>query len=77
VTTTNVPLQELIDDYAAASVVDDTSRYRVLYGSNKQAFAYQMAAVPEPATWAMMIGGFAFVGAAARGRRSTLRAVAN
>jgi hypothetical protein len=28
-------------------------------------------AVPEPATWAMMIGGFAIVGAAMRGRRRT------
>jgi hypothetical protein len=28
------------------------------------------AAVPEPATWAMMIAGFGFVGAAARRRRS-------
>lgn len=27
-------------------------------------------AVPEPATWAMMIGGFAFVGAAARRRKT-------
>ena len=27
------------------------------------------AAVPEPATWAMMLGGFAVVGAAMRGRR--------
>ena len=29
------------------------------------------AAVPEPATWAMMIAGFGFVGAASRRRRST------
>jgi hypothetical protein len=27
--------------------------------------------VPEPATWAMMIGGFGFVGAASRRRRAT------
>ena len=32
-------------------------------------------AVPEPATWAMMIGGFGFVGAAAR-RRAATRAIA-
>ncbi len=30
---------------------------------------YDIAAVPEPATWAMMIGGFGFVGAAMRRRR--------
>lgn len=29
------------------------------------------AAVPEPATWAMMIGGFGVIGAAARRRRRT------
>jgi hypothetical protein len=29
-----------------------------------------IAAVPEPATWAMMISGFAIVGASLRGRRS-------
>jgi hypothetical protein len=31
---------------------------------------YDLNSVPEPATWAMMIGGFGFVGAAARRRRS-------
>jgi hypothetical protein len=30
---------------------------------------YDLIAVPEPATWAMMIAGFGFVGAAARRRR--------
>lgn len=30
---------------------------------------YDAIAVPEPATWAMMIGGFGFAGAAARRRR--------
>ncbi len=29
------------------------------------------AAVPEPATWALMIGGFAFAGAAMRRRART------
>jgi len=32
-----------------------------------------MAAVPEPATWAMMIGGFALAGAAMRRRRTAIR----
>ncbi len=31
------------------------------------------APVPEPASWAMMIGGFALAGAALRGRRAKLR----
>jgi hypothetical protein len=29
------------------------------------------SAVPEPSTWAMMIGGFGIVGGAMRRRRST------
>jgi hypothetical protein len=37
---------------------------------NGNNFVVNFEAVPEPATWAMMIGGFGFVGAAAR-RRST------
>jgi hypothetical protein len=37
---------------------------------NGNDFTINFEAVPEPATWAMMIGGFGFVGAAAR-RRST------
>jgi hypothetical protein len=30
----------------------------------------EVAGVPEPATWAMLIGGFAFIGAALRRRRA-------
>ena len=33
-------------------------------------FDFAVAGVPEPATWTLMIGGFAFVGAAARRRRA-------
>jgi len=47
-----------------------------LYGIGEVQFTgTAINAVPEPATWAMMIGGFALAGAAAR-RRSTARAVA-
>ncbi len=35
-------------------------------------FLAPAAAVPEPATWAMMIGGFAFAGAAMRRRRASV-----
>jgi len=35
-------------------------------------FAYNGGAVPEPATWAMMIAGFGIAGAATRRRRTTL-----
>jgi hypothetical protein len=31
-----------------------------------------LSAVPEPTTWAMMIGGFAMVGANLRRRRTTI-----
>lgn len=34
------------------------------------------AAVPEPATWAMMLGGFGLLGAAVRRRRTTVRVAA-
>lgn len=40
------------------------------------AFAEIPAAVPEPATWAMMIAGFAIVGAALRRRRPAVPGVA-
>jgi opacity protein-like surface antigen len=40
------------------------------FGVNLVAIESPGAAVPEPATWAMMIGGFGLLGAAAR-RRST------
>lgn len=38
-------------------------------GANPAGFRFQVAAVPEPATWAMMLMGFAMVGAASRYRR--------
>ena len=46
-------------------------------GSNGQVFAlgelnFTAAAVPEPASWAMMIAGFGLVGATARRRRGTV-----
>lgn len=39
-------------------------------------FGLAVANVPEPATWAMLIGGFGFVGAVMRRRRQALFAVA-
>lgn len=35
-------------------------------GSYLMRYDYEVGSVPEPATWAMMIGGFAMLGAAAR-----------
>ncbi|HEU4968159.1 PEPxxWA-CTERM sorting domain-containing protein [Sphingomonas sp.] len=42
------------------------------YGDNRLGSFVMPGAVPEPATWAMMICGFAFAGTVARRRRGTL-----
>lgn len=42
------------------------------YGNNGGAFSVSIAAIPEPAQWAMLIGGFGVVGGAMRSRRRTL-----
>ncbi|MBN8830607.1 MAG: PEPxxWA-CTERM sorting domain-containing protein [Sphingomonadales bacterium] len=39
---------------------------------NRVPFVVSPPAVPEPATWAMMIGGLALVGAAMRARRASV-----
>ena len=41
---------------------------KLLYSATSQ--SQVLAAIPEPATWAMMIGGFGLIGAAARSRRA-------
>ena len=55
---------------AYQGAIDNVSFDFGSFGSNSYNFEVAAAAVPEPASWAMMIGGFAFIGAAAR-RRST------
>lgn len=57
----------------------DTERYREFWfgNNNDSADGYRLdaitvASVPEPATWALMIGGFGFAGAALRRRRVAL-----
>lgn len=42
-------------------------------GNNVTSFSASVAAVPEPATWAMMLMGFGMVGAAMRYRRRTTK----
>ncbi|WP_415641376.1 PEPxxWA-CTERM sorting domain-containing protein [Sphingomonas antarctica] len=42
------------------------------YGGDTTALTFGVTAVPEPAQWALMIGGFGFVGGAMRRRRATL-----
>ena len=44
--------------------VGDATSYRPAYVTS-----FSVTAVPEPATWAMMIGGFALIGGAMRQRR--------
>jgi hypothetical protein len=39
-------------------------------------YTITIEAIPEPATWAMMIGGFAMAGAALRRRQQTVRYIA-
>lgn len=46
------------------------------YGQSGQAvFSYSTAAVPEPATWVMLLAGFGLIGVAAR-RRSSVKTTA-
>jgi hypothetical protein len=40
------------------------------FGDNTQTYNFEVAAVPEPATWAMMIAGFGLAGATLRRRRA-------
>jgi hypothetical protein len=42
------------------------------FGNTSADFNFAVAAVPEPATWAMMIGGFGFIGGALRARRRSV-----
>jgi hypothetical protein len=41
------------------------------FGDTSQSFNFEVAAVPEPASWAMMIAGFGLAGATLRRRRTT------
>ncbi len=42
------------------------------FGDNSGSYRITISAVPEPATWAMMVGGFAFGGFALRRRNAVL-----
>lgn len=46
------------------------------YGTKFAHQSFAIAAVPEPATWALMIGGFGLAGAALRRRRGVIAAAA-
>lgn len=51
-------------------VINYTSAGLGSYGGN---LTFTPAAVPEPATWLLMVGGFGMVGAALRGKRSAVQ----
>ena len=50
-------------------LLDDVRIHDVALSQNQLGFFESTAAVPEPATWAMLLIGFAFVGSATRVRR--------
>ncbi len=55
------------DNYLSDTVNSDA------FLDNVSVTAVSSGAVPEPATWAMMIGGFALVGASLRSRKTAVR----
>jgi hypothetical protein len=55
-------------DFGSAGVTS----FQTEFGSVSNAVLFSTGAVPEPATWAMMIGGFGLIGAASRRRRTTI-----
>lgn len=61
-------LANVVGRYQATPQTDDGNDYQ---GN----FEYQLTAlgVPEPAAWALMVGGFGFVGGAVRRRRQRMR----
>ena len=59
---------------AAGTVIGYGVEYNTDYSYDSTGFNVTLTAVPEPATWALMIGGFAMTGAAMRRRRAPLAA---
>ena len=58
------------ENFSMALVASSGNQTQLVYGANARALT---AAVPEPASWAMMIGGFGMVGAAMRRRKVAVR----
>ncbi len=59
--------------FLSAGVNDITINYLGSIGDGDVSFLVgNPLAVPEPATWGLMLAGFAGLGAALRGRRKTL-----
>jgi len=72
VSNANPNLGRAITGRALGANLDELTFTQVVNGSQDLTFSATIAAVPEPATWAMMIAGFGVVGAAARRRRANV-----
>lgn len=65
--------------FDSISLVETITSLNAPFTIGSGSFSYQLrevSAVPEPATWTMMIGGFGIVGGALRRRRATAPAFA-
>lgn len=61
------------DVYIGDPSTDTVSAYVHDFGSNGRNYAFRITnSVPEPASWALMLGGFGLVGMAMRVRRKTV-----
>lgn len=62
-------------NYSASSLSYTSTQASGFFRSNNVTVTAVNSAVPEPASWAMMIGGFGFVGGALRHRKRRERAL--
>ena len=62
------------DNYTGDLATATVSTYVDDFGNTGVNYAFTIAAVPEPASWAFMIGGFGLTGAAMRRRRAMVAA---
>ena len=69
VSNANPNLGRAIIGSARGANLDELTFAQVVNGSQDLTFSATISAVPEPATWGMMILGFGMLGAAMRTRR--------
>ncbi len=62
------------DVYVFDEAIDTVSTYVSDFGNSNVNYAFSVSNTPEPATWALMIGGFGLVGASLRRRSTTVAA---
>ncbi len=73
VSNANPNLGRAIIGSARGQNLDELSFAQIVNGSQDLTFSATITPVPEPAVWAMMIGGFGLVGNAVRRRRINVR----